>query len=789
LLPPQTKDPLMSDQSNKRDVPKYELASLPAKFEIVDAPVQPRTEESRPGYPNSPSAEDIDDEGGLLEYWHILRRRKGTLIIGATLGLLAGVLVTLPQTPIYQARATVEIQSFNQNFMNMQNVQQTVETSGWDGMVDVQTQIKVLESDTLIERVQNVLGAAKPTVAAKQDATRISTWRRALNLPDAPAEDVRLSAIDMAAGSLRVRASGQTRIVEILADSTDQKVAADFVNTLTSEFIDQSMEARWQSSQRTGEWLTRQLDEMRIKLERSEDALQGYAQRNSLLFTGKDTNVDEEKLKQIQDQLTTVQGDRVNKQSRWEMARTAPAESLPDVLNDSSIGGYQEKLADLNRQKGELLETFTPDSQRAKRVEAQIVSLEKSLDRGRGQILRRIRNEYEEAMQKERLLKSDYDKQIRRVTVLGEKAIQYNILKREVETNRGLYESMLQRVKEAGLQSALRANNVRIVDKAKPPEAPYKPRMPLNALLGLLGGGFLAVAFVVTTERADRALKDPSDIGFYLGVRELGVVPAGGMLMAKKRRKLLGGGLEENKSLVVGGGLSEKIELVTLQRRLSSVAESFRATLTSILFSGNGKGAPRMIVVTSASPGEGKTTVAVNLAIAAAETGQRVLLIDADTRKPRVHDVFEVLNEGGLTGALRGEKWEEMLKESGVPGLSVLTAGPGVAGPSNLLYSEHIANLLDRVRATFDMVVFDTPPMMQIPDARLLGKMTDGVVLVVRAGVTTRDAAVAARMRLAEDGVNFIGTVMNDWDPSGNPGGYYGYYGKYSTYHRYFRNE
>jgi capsular exopolysaccharide synthesis family protein len=196
-----------------------------------------------------------------------------------------------------------------------------------------------------------------------------------------------------------------------------------------------------------------------------------------------------------------------------------------------------------------------------------------------------------------------------------------------------------------------------------------------------------------------------------------------------------------------------------------------------------------MIVVTSASPGEGKTTVAVNLAIAAAETGQKVLLIDADTRKPRVHDVFEVLNEGGLTGALKGERWEETLKDSGVAGLKVLTAGPGVAGPSILLYSKHVSNLIEKARVSFDMVVFDTPPMMQIPDARLLGKKTDGVVLVVRAGVTTRDAAVAARMRLAEDGVNFIGTVMNDWDPSGNPGGYYGYYGKYSTYHRYFRNE
>lgn len=783
----------MSDQFKKRDHQPFELASLPAKFEIVEAPTSQGVSDRPVGYPTMAAPKGFEDDGGLLDYWQMLRRRKGALIIGAALGLLAGISVTLPQTPVYQARATLEIQSFNQNFMNMQDVQQTVETASWDGMVDIQTQIKVLQSATLVERTQEkLIGPVKLVSSQGLGGGRVSVWRRALNLPDQPEKDRRAAAVAMAAETLSVRANGQTRIVEILVDSTDRQVAADFANTLTSEYIDQSMEARWQSSQRTGEWLTRQLDDMRIKLERSEDALQGYAQRNGLLFTGKDTNVNEEKLRQVQDQLTSVQGDRVAKQSRWDMARTAPAESLPDVLNDTSMRSYQEKLSDLYRQRGELLETYTPDNQRVKRVDAQIASLERSLEKERGQILRRIRNEYEEALQKERLLKSDYEKQARLVTVQGEKAIQYNILKREVDTNRQLYESMLQRVKEAGLQSALRANNVRIVDRAKPPKSPYKPRLPLNALLGLFGGGFLAVAFVVTTERTDRAIKDPIDVSFYLGARELGIVPSAGLLMSKKRRKLPAGEVQhqdEAMSLTVSGGLGEKIELATMQRRLSSVAESFRATLTSILFSGNGKGSPRMIVVTSASPGEGKTTVAVNLAIASAEAGQKVLLIDADTRKPRVHEVFEVPNEGGLTGVLRGEKWRESVKESGMGGLSVLTAGPGVAGPSNLLYSKHLARLIHELKGAFDMVVFDSPPMMQIPDARLLGKITDGVVLVVRAGKTTRDAALAARTRLAEDGVNYIGTVLNDWEPSAGYTGYYGPVGKQNIYHRYFRDE
>jgi capsular exopolysaccharide synthesis family protein len=761
---------------------------LPVKFEIVDAP--PSNADS---YYGGPQFDPEEEEGGLLEYWRILRRRRGTLVIGATVGLLLGIAVTLPQTPIYQAKTTLEIQSFNQNFMNMGNLQEVTEGAGPSGStIDIQTQIRILQSDTLLERVHSLMNPAAESTAPKEPTptpSRISAWRRALNLPDVPEDDARQLAIAMAADSLKVRASGQTRIVEVLVDSTDPAIAAQYANLLTSEYVDQSMEARWQSSQRTGEWLTKQLDDMRIKLERSEDALQNYAQRNNLLFTGNDTNVDEEKLKQIQDQLTAVQGDRVSKQSRWEMASSAPAASLPDVLNDSSMRGYQEKLSDLRRQQDELLETFTPETTRVKRVNAQISSLEKSLANERDQILRRIRNEYEEAMRKERLLQADYDKQTRLVTVLGEKAIQYNILKREVETNRQLYESMLQRVKEAGLASALKASNVRIVDPAKPPERPYKPRLPLNALLGLLAGGFLAVAFVVTTEKADRALREPSDVPFYLGVRELGVVPSASLLEEKKGRKLLG---EESQSLVLTNvGLGEKLELVTVQRRLSALAESFRAALTSIMFSGNGSGPPRMIVVTSPNPSEGKTTVATNLAVAMAETGQRVLLIDGDTRRPRVHGIFEIENAAGLSDLLKPDcgEWKKLVHETAIPNLRVLTAGPGVAAASNMLFSKRLLGALESFKAEFDMVVIDTPPMLQIPDARLFGKVADGVVLVVRANSTTRDAAMACRMRLREDGTNLVGTIMNDWDPKDSPGGYYGYYGKYSSYHHYSRNQ
>jgi capsular exopolysaccharide synthesis family protein len=225
----------------------------------------------------------------------------------------------------------------------------------------------------------------------------------------------------------------------------------------------------------------------------------------------------------------------------------------------------------------------------------------------------------------------------------------------------------------------------------------------------------------------------------------------------------------------------ERVELATYVHKGSALAESFRATLTSILFSGHNGNRPRMLVVTSANPGEGKTTVASNLAVAMAEIGQRVLLVDADLRKPRVHDIFGVANTYGLTDLLRnrtvdGDSLDEAIQEpTAVPGLSVLPSGPPTAAASNLLHSPALPELMKRFKGRFDMVLIDTPPMLQMPDARVAGRLADAVVLVVRADSTTRDAAVAARQRFADDSTRVLGTILNDWNPK-KPGSGYSHY-------------
>jgi len=690
----------------------------------------------------------------------------------------------LPQTPIYQARTSVEIVGINENFLNMQQVDPVTQTGNPFETSDIQTQIKILQSQSLIERVLTKL---KRPETFSEPGGRISAWRKALNLPEPTPADAFADSIKYAAKNLKVRASGMTRILDITVDSTDPRSAAAFANTLANEFIDENLESRWKTTARTTEWLARQLDDVRIKLERSDDKLQQYARSAGLIFTGEKTNIDEDKLRQLQTGLTAAQADRVAKQSRYETAATSPPEALPDILSDTELREYGAKLTELRRQIAELGATYTPDHPKIQRVQAQIATIQAAFDNERSNILKRIKNDYDEAVRKEKLLSDDYAQQTHLVSGQGEKAVQYNILKREVDSNRAVYDAMLQQLNQASIASALRASNVRVVDPAKVPTRPYKPDTPVSAGLGLLSGLFLGVAFVVMRERADRTIQQPGDSTFYLNVPELGIIPAGSLEQRRLFKPAASG--QTTTSLET----ANRVELVTIQQRQSMLAESFRSTLVSILFSGENGSRPRTIVLTSANPSEGKSTVVCNLGIAIAEVGNRVLLIDADLRRPRLHKVFGLNASPGLSDLLKdrtaatSEAGQAAIRPTSVPNLFLLPSGESTAAAMTLLYGAQVPEMLKQLRQQFDTILIDTPPMLQIPDARVLGRLSDRVILVIRAGSTTRDAAQAAFQRFQEDGTNVLGTILNDWNPKHAPSGYYGYHsGYYKGYKNYY---
>jgi polysaccharide biosynthesis transport protein len=724
-------------------------------------------------YMEVPSPEEFEEPGPsqLIEIWQIVRRRKGTLVLIVFLGLLSSLLLTLPQTPLYQARASLEIQNLNENFLNMRDVRPTADGGGsYPPEYDLQTQVQILQSESVLEAVIAKLKVEKK-LPLEENTSRFSAWRKALGLPESRPPS-RESSLNLVKRNLKTRTSPNTRLVEILYDSTNPQVAAAFANALTAEFIQQNLESRWKTTQQTGEWLTHQMEDVRIKLEKSEDELQSYARASGLMFTSEKDNVAEEKLRQLQEELSKAQTDRVASQSKYELASTASPESLPEVLDDLTLKEYQVKLTDLRRQLAEISSSLTPAHPAVKKIQAQVTTLELALDKERTNIIQRIRNEFESAQRREHLLAANYASQAGLMSEQAANVTHYNILKREVDTNRQLYDSMLHNVQEAGMSSALSSSNIRVVDSAKLPTNPYKPSVALNSALGLLAGAFFGIAFVVVQERADRTIRGPGDATMYLDVPELGAIPS-----AKAEPSRLfayyqnGTGPESKKS---ENGKPWQLELVTSSRKPSLLADAFRATLTSILYSGENGNRPRIIVITSVNPGEGKTTVACNLALALAEIGpsvlmQSVLLIDGDLRQPRLHEIFGVPNRWGFADLLEGKKppngCEGMVFKTGFRNLNLLPSGSSTVNVSALLHSPRASAFLNRMREEFHTVIIDAPPMLNMPDARVLGRLADGVILVVRSAQTMRDAAVAANQRLTEDKTRVLGTILNQWDP------------------------
>jgi uncharacterized protein involved in exopolysaccharide biosynthesis len=476
---------------------------------------------------------------GLLEYARVILRRKVLLIAFGVAGALAGIVNTLPQTPIYQAQTTIEIQPVNTDFLNIRQMNPV--SDGGEMYSDVQTQMKILQSDSLMSSVVKKLESQK---TEEQPISPVSTeaWRRILRLPEHSPKEKRDEAIGTASGSVRIRSVGQTRILEISVDSTNPRTASDFANLLVNEFQEQNMEARIQALQRTSQWLTRQLEEMRVKLERSEDELQSYARKSGLMFTADKNTVSEERLSQLQKSLSAAQAERIAKQTRYEMGVNNPAESLPDILNDSGLTEYKSKINELQRQLAELRLTYKDNYPKVQKAKLQLAEVEAAAERERKVILRRIKNEYEEALAKEKLLERDYAGQARTVTQEAERSVHYGILKREVDSNRQVYDAVLQRVKEASLIAAMRTSNVRVIDPASPPGGPYQPNASRNATVGAFGGLLLGAVFILIADRANRALKNPGDAPYYLNTHELGVIPSQRSIARRERVAVAGNG-------------------------------------------------------------------------------------------------------------------------------------------------------------------------------------------------------------------------------------------------------
>lgn len=717
----------------------------------------------------------------LLEYLGFIRANLAWISALAVAGAGLAWLTASLRPAMYQARTVLDIRSLNENFLSSREGSPIGTTASVLPESYIQTEIKILSSDSLRHRALKRLEGLEPEKARMPESPPF--WHSVLGRFHAEAVPFKALAED-AARRVKVRAVGTTRMVEVLCDARDGQLAADMCNSLSRTYIEYNLESRQTSTQEAGAWLQSQLDDVRRRLTKAENDLKESSKETAFLFdSGSADNPAQDKLREVQTELSRARAERIARESDYEVAASRPVYALPAALDIGPIREYRMRLAELKRQLAEASSTMTPEHYKVRELAMQCADMERALNKERDDLVNRLKADYDVAWHRESVLAADYAKQAADVSQHGDKAVQYNMLKREVDSDRRTYETLLQKVDEVGLEAALRTSTISVLDPAVAPAVPYAPRVHLSMAVGLFAGSLAGLSLSFLRVRSDRTLHGPGDASMCLQLRELGVIPSvrsGRMRLllnrvrpglAKARPASLS--LEqpaEEPEVAVPRIHSNSTALATWLRT-PELTEAFFGTMSSLRFATERGAQANIIVLTSPEAGEGKTTVATNLAIALAQIGRRVILVDGDLRRPRLASIFDTPCEGGLAELLDADGPVEDLSlatyivKTPVPNLSLLPTKPASEGISTKLHSSRMRVLLERLRREFDHVIIDSPPMLHIADARVLGWLADGVLLVLRARRTTRESALAAYDCLLQDGTHVLGTVLNDWNP------------------------
>jgi capsular exopolysaccharide synthesis family protein len=550
--------------------------------------------------------------------------------------------------------------------------------------------------------------------------------------------------------------------------SPDPHLAADIVNALVTSYIEQNYQTKFESTTQTSDWLSQQLADLRVKVETSQEKLIRFQQAKGIVGIDDKQNTTTEKLGDLNKELTAAESDRIQKDANYRLASTGS----PDLLGRSTdmLQNLRVREGTLKQDYALLGTQFGSSHPKVRETKNQLDQVQSDIRAEVTRIATQIQNEYLTALQRESMVRAELEQQKHEVNQLAQDAIEFNILKRDVDANRQLYEGLLQKMKEASIEVGLRSSNIRVVDSARVPLSPSTPDVPRNLGMGLLVGlcGGIGLAFLLET--LDNCVYTPEQVEMASGLRVIGVVP---MFAHPDASRLKPAGLALAKA-----DLGDcRFELLALTRPNSEVAESYRALRTSILLSAP-EAPPRVILVTSALPQEGKTTTCANASIVLAQRGMRVLLVDADLRRPGVHKAFGVGCETGLSTLLTGNSTMEevIIRYPKLPNLCLLPAGPQPPAPSELISSLQMKALLAQWRKDFDHIIIDSPPAISVTDPVILSAEVDSVILVVRSGKTPKDALQRAEDLLFQVNARVMGVILNAINLA-SPGHYYYYHG------------
>lgn len=728
------------------------------------------------GYVFSPYASGglPPNDNGLLQYWPILRKHRWTILATIVIVVTIVTIITLRTTPIYDAVGRIAVGRENNDVLGFKSSGEglNADTYDYDYTVALDTQVKILQSDAIALATAKALQLDKtPPFARKAGKNEDPMAAPSVD----PAQEAALMGYIQ--GGLRLSVLPKTRIIEIHFANPDPQMAARVVNTLVNVYVEQNFKTKFESAMQTSDWLSKQLSDLQLKVETSQEKLVRYQKEKGILGIDEKQNIVTAKLDELNRELTTAEADRIQKESRYRLTLSGNPELIATVDSNSLLSRLRQQESDLRNQVAQLEVQLGPAHPRIRELNNQLQQIQATVRSEIDKLSGRIKTDFQAASQREEMLRAALEGQKQQANKLNESAIEYSLLKRDVDTNRQLYEGLLQKLKEASVSAGLKSSNIRVVDVARVPLAPARPDKRRNIMLALAMGLVGGVVLAFMLEAVDTTVRTPEQAQMLSNLPALGIIPATPQMRLRTQAQ---------KALVEKGG-KEAVELVTYRRPKSDISESYRALRTAILLSASGS-PPKVMLITSALPQEGKTTTSINTAVVLAQKGARVLLVDADLRRPSIHKVFNIKPKVGLSTLLTGgSKVENTITHvPQLPNLFLLPAGPPPPHPAELLGSALMKQYIEKWRQEYDHVIFDTPPALSVTDSILLSVDMDSVVLVVRSGNTTKAALRRTRELLGQVNARVLGIVVNAVDVNSPDYYHYYYYGsKYGGYGRY----
>lgn len=718
------------------------------------------------------------DEAGrahLSDYWSVLVRRRLVVAACVAAGLAAAAFVSLTTPPSYRATAILDIG--NDRTAGMDLGLASSPSAPAEADPDFQaTQIRLINSVEVARRV-----VAKLDLAARPDFNRgARSFFAKKPVPPRNAVEAEKKLAWLAGRvrqGLQVSPVRGTDLVEVSDVSPSPRLAAEVANAAADAYIEWKVDSMYRAMNQISTFLGTQIAQLKREIDGEEQQLLAFGKANDIVSADPQTNSGLQNFEALNRDYESAVADRMAKEARYRGLQNAKASTAAaDPAQGALILQLQNEQARLEREYAEKLNLFKPEWPAMLQLKAQIEKGREHLQTVVGETASKARdsalNDYQTAQRREASLSAALRNQKTATMEGNNNSVRYNNLRGEIDTKRALLDTIVRREAETEVlarQKGARESNVRIVDRAQPPASRFRPSYRLNAILGFLAGAGAGILLVFFLEYMDRTFRTPEEVRRFLGLPTLGTIPSVGR--AARSRGTLG--------RIVGAGVDPPpafIELLPALEPNSSVAESYRRVRTALLLSQ--AGGVKSIVVTSGFPLEGKSCTAANLAVVMSQLDRRVLLIDADLHKPRLHEVFRTSNRQGLVTVLAENLGRSRaIVKTTVPNLFLLPAGPAAPNPSGLLSSEAMTALLEEVKGEFDFVVIDTPPLFPLADALLLGHQTDGVVLCVRAGETLRPRVARAREALLENRSRILGVVLNAVPVSA--GGYDESYGLY----------